>query len=516
MSYEISMTGLFSSQDYLDTTANNISNAATIGYKRSRIQFGDVHLHSVYSAPNSSAGQGAADSSILQQFSQGDLRITDNTLDVAVQGDGFFTLSKGQSTKDLQYTRAGAFRLNANREIVNSAGEYLMSYPVETDKNAPNFKQTTSLDLKDVQTMQVERFSGLPKMTNNIDFSVNFPVMKEGEAKSLSKFDPKDSKTYNFATSTSFFDSLGRTHILQAYYLQPAVERPSVFLDKPSGQAIPGEIKSMDASQDQFAPNGVPRPDNLPGVTAADANNGNQLYVAFYQLDNEPIMPAGRGFSGWNFNYKAKQNLTDITVNDVVTQNDLPVLDNGNRWIPDNLFISNGQVADHTVSFEQVNQMDTPPGNYVGANTSQALTLNYENSKMFDSPFQVYKDVNDGQKVGSLLDVSVAADGLIQAEYDNGDLVPVGRIAMVRFNNTQGLIPIGESNWVEGPGSGKPLAGNANSLGFGSFLSGSLEESNVNISQQMIDLIIAQRNYQASAKSLETNNALQNAVLQIR
>ena len=127
---------------------------------------------------------------------------------------------------------------------------------------------------------------------------------------------------------------------------------------------------------------------------------------------------------------------------------------------------------------------------------------------------QIY--FSDGQTVGKLDGLDIAANGLVSANYTNGLNIALGRLVMVNFNNQNGLKQIGNATYVETSVSGVAAVGEAGADGYGTILSGSLERSNVDITEELVNLITAQRNFQANAKTIETNTSLTQAIIQIR
>ena len=135
---------------------------------------------------------------------------------------------------------------------------------------------------------------------------------------------------------------------------------------------------------------------------------------------------------------------------------------------------------------------------------------------MYDTPFQVIDIEVDGNTVGRLTTVDVGEDGLITASFTNGSRENLGRVALARFNNEQGLLKIGNTSWEESLDSGKAIPGEGRSGTFGDITAASLEMSNVELSNELVDLIIGQRNYQANARSIEVDGTVQQTILQIR
>ena len=134
----------------------------------------------------------------------------------------------------------------------------------------------------------------------------------------------------------------------------------------------------------------------------------------------------------------------------------------------------------------------------------------------FASNFEVTSLEQDGLAVGRLTGIDIGEDGLVRATFSNGTSQPLSRIALVNFANPQGLTQIGGTTWRESLTSGEALAGEAGSGTFGSIRSSAIEQSNVNLTGELIDLISAQRNFQANSRSLEVDNQLNQTILQIR
>jgi flagellar hook protein FlgE len=153
-----------------------------------------------------------------------------------------------------------------------------------------------------------------------------------------------------------------------------------------------------------------------------------------------------------------------------------------------------------------------------GSDPSQTFTLDYANNAptQFSSPFTVNTLQQDGFPIGRLTGVDISEFGVVRANYSNGQQTALGKIAMARFANNQGLQQKGGTLWSETLDSGVALAGEAGTSSFGSIRGGALEQSNVDLTAELVHLITAQRNFQANAKSIETENAITQTVIQIR
>jgi flagellar hook-basal body protein len=144
------------------------------------------------------------------------------------------------------------------------------------------------------------------------------------------------------------------------------------------------------------------------------------------------------------------------------------------------------------------------------------INIDYSKSTQFSSPYAVLSQSQDGAPEGDLVGVSIGDDGLVNASYSNGTQNSLGKVVLVNFSNPSGLRQIGDSSYYASSQSGKAKVGEAGSAGFGTVRSGATERANVDLTQELVDLITAQRNFQASAKAIETSTTLTQAIIQIR
>ncbi|MGL4901345.1 MAG: flagellar hook-basal body complex protein, partial [Shewanella sp.] len=204
MSFNIALSGIAAAQKDLNTTANNIANVNTIGFKESRTEFADVYANSIFANGKTTVGGGVTTTQVAQQFHQGSMQFTNNALDMAINGGGFFITSSGVDSQDFSFTRAGAFKRNQDGFLVDSVGNYLQSFPVDKDGNS------TSVSLTTTKPIQVPDTAGSPIKTGNVDISMNLDSTQE--AKDPALFDPNDSDTFNNSTAITIYDSLGEAH----------------------------------------------------------------------------------------------------------------------------------------------------------------------------------------------------------------------------------------------------------------------------------------------------------------
>lgn len=435
MSFNIALSGLAAAQKDIDTTANNIANVNTTGFKESRAEFADVYAASVFTSNKTKVGDGATTTKVAQQFSQGSLKFTNNSLDLAITGDGFFALSPEIGSRELSYTRAGAFKLDKNSFITDNNGNFLQGFPVD-----PSTGDTTSVSLSTTNPIQIPSTAGAPRASTNVFVTMNLDAR---ETNPTVAFDPTDSASYNSTTSTTIYDSLGEPHVLTMYFRR----------NDPAPPLVP--------------------------------TNEWQVYAVF---DDQTATPTG------------------------------PVtLDFDANGLPDSTPVTPPAMPDLVLPSATLNGYLTNGAQFAGGVTVQFRDESGTKAPtQYASKFEVGSMSQDGTTAGRLTSVDIDAAGKVMASYSNGDQTYLAQVAMVKFANPQGLTQVGNTSWKQSLVSGEPLAGEANSGTFGAINSSALEQSNVNLTNELVDLIAAQRNFQANSRALEVNSTLQTTILQIR
>ncbi|WP_440055605.1 flagellar hook protein FlgE [Pseudoalteromonas sp. T1lg65] len=466
MSFNIALTGLAAAQKDLDVTANNIANVNTTGFKESRAEFADVYASSVFSSGKTKNGDGVQTTMVAQQFHQGSLKFTQNSLDLAIEGEGYFAMSDSLQSQDFTYSRAGAFKLNKDNFIVNAKGDYLQGFPVD-----PSTGDNTSLSLSQTSPIQIPDASGSPRATSQIYTSFNLDATAQPPTIA---FDPTQRASYNARTAITVYDSLGESHTLQLFFRKTSDNEWSTYAtldDQPfnhNAQLIdPAATPAV-----PYTPVSVFRFDasGIPSQTADDPSATPLTFSANTGTTFNPLTLAG------------PQDTVDPTIG-------MSNLLNNGATFPNDIV---------------VNWRDE-------ANTTQRLPTQYSSGR-----FEVKALEQDGATVGRLAGIDIGSDGKVVASYTNGDSTYLGQVALVRFPNSQGLQAIGNTEWKKSLSSGEPLAGEPNTGTLGSINSSALEQSNVNLTNELVDLISAQRNFQANSRALEVNSTLQQNILQIR
>jgi flagellar hook protein FlgE len=405
MPFRIALSGLNAAQSDLNVTANNIANTSTNGFKGSRTEFADLFAVSLQGVSSNASGNGVRVAAVTQQFAQGNIEFTDSNLDLAVSGQGMFVLSDNGA---LAYTRAGAYQMNRQGYVVNSAGQRLQVYPPIAGGGF------NTGGLSDLRLMTTD---SAPAATANVEYILNLPA--NAAPPPVAVFDPNDPNSFNQATSLTLFDSLGATHTGTMYFTKTAVAN-----EWTSQLAIDGAL--------------VGTPQTL-------------------QYSDTGLLTAPVG---------------------------------------------------GVVAFPAY----TPT---TGAAPMQ-VTVDLAQSTQFGGNFAVNSVTQDGYTTGRLIGIDISDTGIVNARFTNGNSQPLGQIAIANFANPQGLQQLGNTQWAETFASGQALRGQAGNSGFGLVQSGALESANVDVTEQLVNMITAQRNFQANAQMISTADQITQTIINMR
>ncbi|MBU2155433.1 MAG: flagellar hook protein FlgE [Gammaproteobacteria bacterium] len=444
MGFNIGLSGLRAATSDLNVTGNNIANAGTAGFKQSRAEFADVYAASVLGSGSNPQGSGVLLGDVSQLFNQGNINYTQNALDLAINGNGFFQTS---NNGEVSYTRAGYFGTDRDGFLVNNFGYKLQGYAVDANNNLQNGV---------ISDLQIETASQEPRATENIDQTFN--LNSTNTVPTTVPFDPTDPTTYNSSTSTNIYDTQGNSHVFTQYFVKtgPNTWNMNVLIDGRNP-----------ATPETNLPGPVPNPAATTPFTAAlTFSTSGQLLTT--------VSP-------------------DFTVNADGT------IDLTN-WVP--------AAPDSSVP---------PVWSANGADASvTGINIDLRQSTQFASSFAVNSVSQDGYTTGQLAGLEIDDTGVIFARYTNGQSNVQGQVILANFANVQGLTPVGKTAWVQSFASGEPVVGTPRSGTLGALQSGALEDSNVELSDQLVNLIVAQRNYQANAKTIETESAVTQTIINLR
>jgi len=276
MSFYTSLTGLNSATAQLGVTANNIANVGTTGFKRSRADFGDIFSTSPLQKSSSNIGQGVSLKQVSQEFSQGNVTTSGNSLDLAITGDGFFPLRSPDGLQEV-YTRNGSFMLNDQNNVVNSTGQRLLAASVDSSGKA---------DLEKLAPLVIpSKTAGEARETTQIQLGLNLPA---DSPVILSDFDRNNPATYNKSTALTVYDSGGNGYLATVYYVKTQNASPGSPQSKWQTYFFVGDIQVKPSLQQATDKSGIElfvnkygeiKPKNDPSVTPPSGT------VAMYTLD---------------------------------------------------------------------------------------------------------------------------------------------------------------------------------------------------------------------------------------
>jgi flagellar hook protein FlgE len=420
MGFQQGLSGLNATAKSLEVIGNNIANSATYGAKAARAEFADVYAAALNGAGANPIGIGVNLVAVSQQFTQGNIMTTDNPMDLAINGSGFFQVTDGNSP--ISYTRNGQFKVDREGYIVNNSLQKLLGYPasgtgvIQPGTAVPLQLPTSGIDPQPTANISLE-------MNLDSRLAVNAPA-----AAPLINF--SDPTTYNNATSMTVYDAKGQDVALTYYFQKSATDTWNVFITA-NGTSVGGT---------NLAPTAV-------------------TTISFPANGSAPIAPAGA-----------------VAVN-----------------IP----ASTNAAGAQTLAI---------PG----------VLLDVTRASQFGASFGVTDMTQDGYAPGQLSSITVENNGIVMARYSNGQSKPAGQIEIANFRNPQGLQPLGDNGWGRTFSSGDPILGTPGNGNLGVLQSGALEESNVDLTGELVSMITAQRAYQANAQSIKTEDQIMQTLVNMR
>jgi len=407
MSFSQGLSGLNVNAKALDVVGNNIANSNTAGFKAANAAFADVYAASLAGA--SQIGIGASIVEINQQFNQGNIKTTNNPLDLAINGQGFYRLSNNGT---ITWTRDGQFHIDRDGYVVNNVGYRLTGYATDANGNiVPSTPAEIHIDTADLPPRAT---GGSPAATGlqiklNLDSRASAPTVA---------FDINDPTSYNSSTSATVYDSLGNAHLLSMYFRKTGPGAWDLYTSLDGGTAVGPTSLTFDAT----------------GALTTPASG-------------------------------------------IIAQS-------------------------HAIT--------------TGATSPLAFDLNLLGSTQYGSLFGVNSITQDGYASGRLSGLSVAADGTIQGRYSNGQSRNLAQVVLGNFTNPNGLLSLGNNQWAETADSGQAVIGVPGSSSLGVIQSSALEESNVDLTEELVKLITFQRAYQANAQSIRTQDQIQQTLVNLR
>ena len=423
MAFQHGLSGLNASSKNLDVIGHNIANANTTGFKSSRAEFADLVASSMGAGGGANYGIGVEVAAVAQQFSQGNVTVTGNNLDVAINGNGFFKVQ--QADGSAAYTRAGNFKLDKTGDLVTNGGAQVMGFKVDP---------ATGLSTSEAQPLSFP--TGAPiqaKQTESIKATLNLDARAKDSAGDATATPPVPATPRStYGTSINVYDTQGVATPVNLYFMKTA---------NPNEWAVYNQLDD---------------PTAVPPVTAISLGT-----IAFDE--NGKIDPATATLT--------------LTVSPTANPNA-------------------GTAAPAVANFP--------------------VDIDMSGATQFGSKFAVADLSQDGYASGDLTSINISNDGMVMASYSNGVTRSEAQVALANFRNPQGLLAVGGNNWVESFDSGPAVLGKPGDGNFGALRSGALEDSNVDLTAELVNMMTAQRAYQANAQTIKTQDQVMSTLVNLR
>ena len=495
MGFQQALSGLSAADQNMQVIGNNVANSNTAGFKSSTAQFADLYASSLaggsVGGSGTQIGIGTSVSSVSENFTQGNLTTTNNPLDLAINGEGFFRMNSGGS---ISYTRNGQFQEDKNGFIVNSTGQNLTGY------SATNGLVNTGT----ITNLQIPTANFPPKATSSMVVGAN--LSSSSTAPAVAPFNATDPNTYNFSTPQTIYDSLGQSHSSLMYFVKTAV--PNVwnaytYVDGASADPVQSAtslassaITAAESAATNLSPSAPLTAGQITTLTstvntaaaAAGATPSTVATAATGAVYTPALTAAQSAAIGTAIGQLAAigasmpSTLTFSTAGALV-----PPATNLNKSIT----LTNGAAPlTFTMDYTQMTQYGT-------TSVPNVLTQN-------------------GYTSGQLNGFGFGSDGTLTGRYTNGQSQVLGQVVLANFNNVQGLQPLGNNQFAETGQSGSPLVSVAGTASFGTIQSSAVEASNVDLTAQLVDMITAQRAYQANAQTIKTENQMMQTIVSLQ
>lgn len=522
MAFQQGLSGLYAASKALDVTSNNVANSATVGFKSSSTHFADVYANSL-SGAGSGIGIGTSVGAVQQQFTQGNITTTNNPLDISINGGGFYRMSNNGV---VTYTRNGQFHLDKDGFIVDDQMRNLTGYPVVGGmivQSAPVPLQLSSENQDPVATGQ------------------NTSGSYQGVLAQLN-LDSRNTVPSDATTSANAAAAAAARSVAAAAATAAAVP----------GATVADVTAAMTAARADAIANAAAAAGGTTNATTSATNAANAAIAAAGAAANAAAAAtAAAGVATTNntafnntFDYQNPLTYTFSTA--------LPIFDslgnahtmtlyavktaNPGEWVihssVDGTSPANSPLANSTLQFDTSGQLTGGTGLLnttidldavmlaQGSPNNAAPTLTFEldfaGTTQFGSASGTNRLQQDGYTSGRLTGISVSADGVIRGNYSNGQSRDLGQVVLTNFTNPNGLTSLGSNQWAETSASGPALIGAPNTGSLGVLQSLAVEESNVDLTAELVNMITEQRNYQANAQSIKTQDQIMQTLVNLR
>ncbi|MBE9528947.1 MAG: flagellar hook protein FlgE [Proteobacteria bacterium] len=533
------ISGINANMSVLSVIGNNVANVNTTGFKGSRATFSDILSQSL--TGNSQIGLGVSLSAIQKSFAQGAFETTGNILDMAVSGDGFF-LVQDPALNSTLYTRAGQFSIDKNGKVVNPDGYELQGYladtsgalqntvadlVISTGSIAPNASTSISIEANLDSNAPITGFVFTTGSNEDIYFSIDGGTAwltadlvtdgslvsagaNTGAAVAVALKDAleaangiADTYTVTFDDQTGLFtinNDAGNagTLVLDWSHANTTSETVLGFTAASSGNIAAGASDTSDVAAGAFTLAKAGDTSNFTTpVTVYDSLGNAHVLTMYFRKDS-------LGATGNIWDWYATVPATDSTsgveqiqASGTITFNTSGALysESSVTYATGGFDFTGGAAQDQTISF-----------NY-GTSVAEGGT-GKDGSTQYGTDSGISALTQDGYSSGTLRSISIGQDGVILGVYSNGRDLTLGQVLLASFASQEGLKSAGSNLYTETFNSGQPIVGSPGSSGRGLVQANTLELSNIDIAQQFVNMITAQRGFQASSRIITTTDEL--------
>ncbi|MGB6156590.1 MAG: flagellar hook-basal body complex protein [Castellaniella sp.] len=481
MGFGQGLSGLNASSQNLDVIGNNIANSGTVGFKSGSATFADVYA-------SSRVGLGVQVASINQRFTTGIVSTSGNQFDMAIDGaKGLFVVT--QPNGATLYTRNGQFLADKDHKIVNAQGQQLMGYApggtnligmtVPVGNIAPQATDTITNKVNLDANAKVVPATPVPETLATV-------VLTNGGVDTTYYYRPATNQWYSDTAGTMVDTPLDNTYTTGSPAVTVTITGGVPDTTIPSTGTNVAYAAAVAAVP--FDPTNANSYSNMVPLTVYDSL-GNSHRVEQYYTKREPV---GTN-SVWEVNYVVGG-----------------VVDPANK--AELQFDSAGRLASTTPNPPAIN---FTPGGATSPANPVSIKVVYDGSTQFGGSFS-QDFVQNGYGTGEYASMSIGSNGELIANYTNGAKQTMGTLALADFANLQGLQPVGGNAWAETANSGQPIVGTPGSNGLATIKGQAVEESNVDMSQELVNMIIAQRTYQANAQTIKTQDQILQTLITMR
>jgi flagellar hook protein FlgE len=541
-SFSTSLSGVEAASQDLAVISNNLANLDTTAYKDQEANFQDFfyQMLGTNGAGNpTQIGAGSIIGSVISAFTQGTINSTGVPTDMAIQGDGFFMEQNGTTTL---YTRAGDFSLNAYGYLVSGDGGFVLGYPASDGVISPS-QTLAPLQISAGQISQPNATTNV-ELTMNLDASGTAAAAATGTLTATGNASAGDQVsvggvTYTFVnaltTNAGGADTvpnqvlIGGTEADTLSYLADAIngvtaEAGTNFstgtADVPSVNATAGATTlSLEATTEGSAGNNIATTVSLAEGSTFGASFGAATLTG--GVDDASFSEPVVVYDSLGTSHTLTFNFTKTAANTWSYQITIPAADVGGTGAP--VVLNSG-----TLQFDGNGNLISPAANVAGISVTNLV----DGAKSMNFTWQLYdpttgapdvtqtagqSDVSNSQQngntSGALQSFNVTSNGTIQGAFSNGQTLTLGQLALATFPNDEGLLLNGSNTYLASPSAGIPSIGTPDTGGRGTIVGQSLESSNVDMTTELANLIVAERNYQSNARAISTADQMINYVL---